>query len=155
MQNVITFTDVFLKLNCFFLTALSAGLITSTSMMAPVLEAGYWEQFAMQIELSSILPTSTWLCASGVMVQSIAQDFTLSTELLVRYCGYKPFIKCRLCLFQQELLCAVSEDQGLCKNNCGYQVGNCSCSSNCEYRGTCCADYRGKRWFKINPFTLV
>lgn len=59
MQNVITFPDVFLKLNCFFLTALSVGLITSTSMMAPVLEAGCWEQFVMQIELSSILLTST------------------------------------------------------------------------------------------------
>ncbi|XP_038141380.1 deleted in malignant brain tumors 1 protein-like isoform X3 [Cyprinodon tularosa] len=28
-----------------------------------------------------------------------------------------------------------------CQYNCGYEVGNCSCDSGCEYRGTCCADY--------------
>ncbi|XP_035982706.1 deleted in malignant brain tumors 1 protein isoform X3 [Fundulus heteroclitus] len=28
-----------------------------------------------------------------------------------------------------------------CRFNCGYQAGNCSCLSGCEYRGTCCADY--------------
>uniref|UniRef100_A0A3Q3BFJ4 CUB and zona pellucida-like domains 1, tandem duplicate 1 n=1 Tax=Kryptolebias marmoratus TaxID=37003 RepID=A0A3Q3BFJ4_KRYMA len=32
--------------------------------------------------------------------------------------------------------------EGLCENNCGYQVGNCSCSASCEYWGKCCADYR-------------
>nr|XP_046258011.1 deleted in malignant brain tumors 1 protein isoform X4 [Scatophagus argus] len=30
---------------------------------------------------------------------------------------------------------------GSCRYNCGYQVGNCSCSSDCEYRGNCCPDY--------------
>ncbi|XP_071336408.1 CUB and zona pellucida-like domain-containing protein 1 isoform X2 [Trachinotus anak] len=32
--------------------------------------------------------------------------------------------------------------RGSCRYNCGYQVGSCSCSSSCEYRGNCCADYR-------------
>ncbi|KAK6328663.1 hypothetical protein J4Q44_G00006410 [Coregonus suidteri] len=32
-------------------------------------------------------------------------------------------------------------DGGSCSYNCGYQVGNCSCSSFCEYRGNCCQDY--------------
>ncbi|XP_054606293.2 scavenger receptor cysteine-rich domain-containing protein DMBT1 [Nothobranchius furzeri] len=32
--------------------------------------------------------------------------------------------------------------RGLCKYNCGYQVGQCSCSSGCEYRGNCCSDYQ-------------
>ncbi|XP_030297881.1 deleted in malignant brain tumors 1 protein-like isoform X12 [Sparus aurata] len=31
--------------------------------------------------------------------------------------------------------------QGSCRYNCGYQVGSCSCSSSCEYRGNCCSDY--------------
>ncbi|XP_027134033.1 deleted in malignant brain tumors 1 protein isoform X1 [Larimichthys crocea] len=32
--------------------------------------------------------------------------------------------------------------EGSCIYNCGsYHVGNCSCSSSCEYRGTCCSDY--------------
>ncbi|XP_036979908.1 deleted in malignant brain tumors 1 protein-like isoform X1 [Acanthopagrus latus] len=31
--------------------------------------------------------------------------------------------------------------QGSCRYNCGYQVGTCSCSSGCEYRGNCCSDY--------------
>ncbi|XP_023273801.1 CUB and zona pellucida-like domain-containing protein 1 isoform X2 [Seriola lalandi dorsalis] len=30
---------------------------------------------------------------------------------------------------------------GSCRYSCGYQVGSCSCSSGCEYRGNCCADY--------------
>ncbi|XP_069000621.1 scavenger receptor cysteine-rich domain-containing protein DMBT1 isoform X3 [Embiotoca jacksoni] len=30
---------------------------------------------------------------------------------------------------------------GSCKYNCGYQVGNCSCSSRCGYFGNCCPDY--------------
>ncbi|KAF7656751.1 hypothetical protein LDENG_00036610 [Lucifuga dentata] len=30
---------------------------------------------------------------------------------------------------------------GSCRYNCGYQVGNCSCSSSCSYYGSCCADY--------------
>ncbi|XP_054456717.1 deleted in malignant brain tumors 1 protein [Anoplopoma fimbria] len=28
-----------------------------------------------------------------------------------------------------------------CRNYCGYQFANCSCSSNCQYRGDCCPDY--------------
>uniref|UniRef100_A0A1A8NMP2 CUB and zona pellucida-like domains 1 n=2 Tax=Nothobranchius rachovii TaxID=451742 RepID=A0A1A8NMP2_9TELE len=32
--------------------------------------------------------------------------------------------------------------RGLCKYNCGYQVGQCSCSSGCENRGNCCSDYQ-------------
>ncbi|XP_045577224.1 deleted in malignant brain tumors 1 protein isoform X2 [Salmo salar] len=31
---------------------------------------------------------------------------------------------------------------GSCRHNCGYQVGNCSCSYSCEYRGNCCQDYQ-------------
>ncbi|KAM3605921.1 uncharacterized protein V6R79_007305 [Siganus canaliculatus] len=31
--------------------------------------------------------------------------------------------------------------QGSCKYNCGYWVGNCSCSASCEYSGNCCPDY--------------
>ncbi|XP_029030729.1 deleted in malignant brain tumors 1 protein [Betta splendens] len=30
---------------------------------------------------------------------------------------------------------------GSCRYNCNYQVGNCSCSSSCQYRGDCCHDY--------------
>nr|XP_004551821.1 deleted in malignant brain tumors 1 protein [Maylandia zebra] len=30
---------------------------------------------------------------------------------------------------------------GSCIHNCGYQVGYCSCSSSCVYRGDCCYDY--------------
>ncbi|XP_035652196.1 deleted in malignant brain tumors 1 protein-like isoform X2 [Oncorhynchus keta] len=33
-------------------------------------------------------------------------------------------------------------DGGSCRHNCGYQVGNCSCSYSCEYRGNCCQDYQ-------------
>ncbi|CAB1343706.1 unnamed protein product, partial [Coregonus sp. 'balchen'] len=33
-------------------------------------------------------------------------------------------------------------DGGSCRYICGYQVGNCSCSSSCEYRGDCCQDYQ-------------
>ncbi|XP_051234779.1 deleted in malignant brain tumors 1 protein-like isoform X5 [Dicentrarchus labrax] len=31
---------------------------------------------------------------------------------------------------------------GSCRYNCGLQVGSCSCSSSCQYRGNCCPDYR-------------
>ncbi|XP_035519622.1 deleted in malignant brain tumors 1 protein isoform X2 [Morone saxatilis] len=30
---------------------------------------------------------------------------------------------------------------GSCRYNCGLQVGSCSCSSSCQYRGNCCPDY--------------
>ncbi|XP_052001805.1 deleted in malignant brain tumors 1 protein [Xyrauchen texanus] len=28
-----------------------------------------------------------------------------------------------------------------CRNNCGYNFSNCSCSSSCQYYGNCCHDY--------------
>ncbi|XP_024120514.1 deleted in malignant brain tumors 1 protein [Oryzias melastigma] len=34
-------------------------------------------------------------------------------------------------------------DEGSCRFNCGYQVGNCSCSPSCRDRGNCCWDYEG------------
>ncbi|XP_056903527.1 deleted in malignant brain tumors 1 protein-like isoform X2 [Takifugu flavidus] len=30
---------------------------------------------------------------------------------------------------------------GSCRFNCGHQVGNCSCSTSCQYWGSCCPDY--------------
>ncbi|KAM9727280.1 scavenger receptor cysteine-rich domain-containing protein DMBT1-like isoform 15-T15 [Menidia menidia] len=32
-------------------------------------------------------------------------------------------------------------DTGSCENKCGDRVANCSCSSDCTYRGNCCPDY--------------
>ncbi|XP_015240682.1 PREDICTED: deleted in malignant brain tumors 1 protein-like [Cyprinodon variegatus] len=37
-----------------------------------------------------------------------------------------------------------------CQYNCGYQAGNCSCSSDCEYRGTCCDDFRAQPSCRYN-----
>ncbi|CAJ1067218.1 deleted in malignant brain tumors 1 protein-like isoform X2 [Xyrichtys novacula] len=31
--------------------------------------------------------------------------------------------------------------QPSCRYNCGYNMGSCSCSSSCEWRGNCCHDY--------------
>lgn len=67
----------------------------------------------------------------------------------------KVFTWCQVrLLWHQNFLSAVSEAEGLCKNNCGYEVGSCSCSSSCEYWGKCCADYRGKLRWKINVSPL-
>eukprot|EP00066_Takifugu_rubripes_P026902 XP_011616168.1 PREDICTED: deleted in malignant brain tumors 1 protein-like [Takifugu rubripes] len=35
---------------------------------------------------------------------------------------------------------------GSCRFNCGHQVGNCSCSTSCQYGGSCCPDYNSKYW---------
>uniref|UniRef100_A0A3B3DAF0 SMB domain-containing protein n=1 Tax=Oryzias melastigma TaxID=30732 RepID=A0A3B3DAF0_ORYME len=36
-----------------------------------------------------------------------------------------------------------STDEGSCQHNCGYEAGNCSCSSSCKDKGNCCWDYEG------------
>lgn len=42
------------------------------------------------------------------------------------------------------VLSVLSVAGGSCRYTCDYQVGNCSCSSSCRYRGNCCPDYEGK-----------
>ncbi|KAK0144938.1 Deleted in malignant brain tumors 1 protein [Merluccius polli] len=44
------------------------------------------------------------------------------------------------------VLCSVMfshcvQAQPSCRNNCGRQLGSCSCSSSCQYYGSCCYDY--------------
>lgn len=50
------------------ITALSVDMMMFTSMMAPVLETGFWERHVTTPKTTlSIPPVIIWLCASGVM----------------------------------------------------------------------------------------
>ncbi|XP_077960816.1 CUB and zona pellucida-like domain-containing protein 1 isoform X3 [Gasterosteus aculeatus] len=35
-----------------------------------------------------------------------------------------------------------TQGQSSCRHSCGYDLGHCSCSYSCEYRGNCCPDYK-------------
>lgn len=52
------------------------------------------------------------------------------------------------------ILSVLSAASGSCRYNCGYQVGSCSCSTSCEYRGNCCRDYKGRHWCKVTTAKL-
>ncbi|CAG6016843.1 unnamed protein product [Menidia menidia] len=41
-------------------------------------------------------------------------------------------------------------DTGSCENKCGDRVANCSCSSDCTYRGNCCPDYEAQLSCRYN-----